>query len=174
MQDTIRHEITCLCKKCRAAQQRKGKLYMKTILKKFSDMTVDELYAIMKLRVDVFVVEQNCPYHELDGLDIEASHLWLEDDQGIAAYLRILPPGAAFPEPALGRVISARRRCGVGSVLLEEGISAVQQLYGSSAITIEAQVYAKPFYEKAGFFQVSEPFDEDGIPHIRMRWEPAR
>lgn len=147
---------------------------MKTILKKFGDLTIDELYAIMKLRVDVFVVEQNCPYHELDGLDSAAHHLWLEDEQGIAAYLRILPPGTAFAEPAFGRVISTRRRCGVGSVLLKEGISAVQRLYGSTAITIEAQVYAKQFYEKAGFVQVSEPFDEDGIPHIRMRWEPER
>ncbi len=147
---------------------------MKTILKSYTELTLDELYAIMKLRVDVFVVEQNCPYHELDGLDKSAHHLWLEDEQGIAAYLRILPPGAVFTEPALGRVISARRRCGVGSVLLKEGIQAVQRLYGNSAITIEAQVYAKPFYEKAGFVQVSEPFDEDGIPHIRMRREPVR
>ena len=76
---------------------------MKTILKKFSDMTVDELYEIMKLRVDVFVVEQNCPYHELDGLDIKASHLWLEDDQGIAAYLRILPPGSRIPGTGAGK-----------------------------------------------------------------------
>ena len=81
---------------------------------------------------------------------------------------RILPPGAAFGDPALGRVISARRRCGVGSVLLNEGIEAVRELYGALPITIEAQVYAKQFYEKAGFVQVSEPFDEDGIPHIRI------
>lgn len=145
---------------------------MEKELKKYNELTADELYDIMKLRVDVFVVEQNCPYHELDGLDKIAYHLWLEDSDGIAAYLRILPPGAAFGDPALGRVISARRRCGVGSVLLNEGIEAVRELYGALPITIEAQVYAKQFYEKAGFVQVSDPFDEDGIPHIRMQRKP--
>ena len=69
---------------------------MEKKLKKYNELTADELYDIMKLRVDVFVVEQNCPYHELDGLDKIAYHLWLEDSDGIAAYLRILPPGAAF------------------------------------------------------------------------------
>ena len=110
---------------------------MEKKLKKYNELTADELYDIMKLRVDVFVVEQNCPYHELDGLDKIAYHLWLEDSDGIAAYLRILPPGAAFGDPALGRVISARRRCGVGSVLLNEGIEAVRELYGALPITIE-------------------------------------
>lgn len=145
---------------------------MEKKLKKFSDLSNDELYELLRLRVDVFVVEQNCPYHEIDGLDKQAYHLWLEDSDGIAAYLRILPPGAAFQEPALGRVISARRRCGIGSELLREGIKAVQELYGGVPITIEAQVYAKEFYEKAGFVQISEPFDEDGIPHIRMQRSP--
>ena len=147
---------------------------MELKMKPFGELTPYELYSILKLRVDVFVVEQNCPYHELDDNDQLAHHLWLEDDQGIAAYLRILPPGTTFDVPALGRVISARRRCGVGSKLLMAGIDAVQKLYGRTAITIEAQVYAREFYEKAGFFQVSEPFDEDGIPHIKMRWEPDR
>lgn len=147
---------------------------MEIIIKPFGELTPYELYTILKLRVDVFVVEQNCPYHELDDKDQLAFHLWLEDEQGIAAYLRILPPGAVFDTPALGRVISARRRCGVGSKLLSAGIEAVRSLYGSTAITIEAQVYAREFYEKAGFIRTSEPFDEDGIPHIRMRREPDR
>lgn len=147
---------------------------MEIIIKPFGELTPYELYTILKLRVDVFVVEQNCLYHELDDKDQLAYHLWLEDEQGIAAYLRILPPGAAFDTPSLGRVISARRRCGVGSKLLSAGIEAVRSLYGSNAITIEAQVYAREFYEKAGFIQASEPFDEDGIPHIRMRREPDR
>ena len=145
---------------------------MEMKIKGFCELSCEELYDILKLRVDVFVVEQNCPYHEIDGLDKEAYHLWLEDSDGIAAYLRILPPGAVFKEPALGRVISSRRRCGIGSQLLNEGIKAVQNIYGSLPIMLEAQVYAKPFYEKAGFAQVSEPFDEDGIPHIRMLRKP--
>lgn len=143
---------------------------MEQKLKHFSELSALELYRILKLRVDVFVVEQNCPYPELDGRDADAYHLWFEDEDGIAAYLRILPPGVQSADAALGRVISARRRCGLGSRLLKAGIEAARELYGASSITIEAQVYAKPFYEKAGFVQISEPFDEDGIPHIRMKW----
>lgn len=145
---------------------------MEKKLKKYNELTADELYDIMKLRVDVFVVEQNCPYHELDGLDKIAYHLWLEDfwrhsrlSEDTARRERRLGSGAwkgHFGEKARG----------VGSVLLNEGIEAVRELYGALPITIEAQVYAKQFYEKDGFVQVSEPFDEDGIPHIRMQRKP--
>lgn len=143
---------------------------METIIKHFSDLDTSELYEILKLRTSVFVVEQSCPYQELDGLDKNAHHLWFEDDSGIAAYLRILPPGVRFDEPALGRIISVQRRSGLGSRLVQAGIAAVQELYGEIGITIEAQAYAKPFYERNGFVQISDEFDEDGIPHILMRW----
>jgi len=138
-------------------------------MKHFSELTPKELYDIMRLRVDVFVVEQCCPYHELDGLDVGAYHLWLEDEDGIAAYLRILPAGVRFAEPAIGRIISARRGRGIGSELVRAGISAVRELYGTGKITIEAQLQAKGFYEKNGFHQISDEFDEDGIPHILMQ-----
>ena len=143
---------------------------METIIKHFSELDTSELYEILKLRTSVFVVEQSCPYQELDGLDKNAHHLWFRDDSGIAAYLRILPPGVRFDEPALGRIISVRRRSGLGSRLVQAGIAAVQELYGETGITIEAQAYAKSFYERNGFVQVSDEFDEDGIPHILMRW----
>ncbi len=144
---------------------------MEQKLKKFSELTAKELYEILRLRVNVFVVEQNCPYPELDGLDECAYHLWFEDENGIAAYLRLIPPGVVREDGAMGRVISARRRSGLGSQLMQAGIRAMQELYGSETITIEAQVYAKPFYEVNGFRQISDEFDEDGIPHILMKWE---
>lgn len=143
---------------------------MKLITKKFSELTATELYEILRLRSAVFVVEQTCAYQDIDGLDRDAIHMWLEDESGIAAYLRILPPGVRFEDPALGRVISMRRRSGVGTRLMKEGLEAVQRIYAAHSVTIEAQVYAKPFYENVGFRQISEEFDEDGIPHILMKW----
>lgn len=144
---------------------------MELYVKHFSELTVKELYGILELRSAVFVLEQNCAYQDIDGLDENAYHMWFSDDDGIAAYLRILPPGVRFDEPALGRIISARRRSGIGSQIVQKGITFVQEHYGPCKITIEAQQYAREFYEKNGFVQISEPFDEDGIPHILMRWE---
>lgn len=141
---------------------------MEWTLKTFSQLTPEELYQILRLRVDVFVVEQNCPYHELDGKDQQALHVFAQDQEGIQAYLRILRPGASFPEASLGRVISKRRRQGLGSQLLSRGLQAAREWLGDGPIRIEAQTYAKAFYERAGFRQVSEEFLEDGIPHIQM------
>lgn len=144
---------------------------MKLVVKKFHELTADELYSILKLRVDVFVVEQNCPYPEIDGKDREAYHVWLEDEDGIAAYLRVLDKGVSFDDAAIGRVISARRRKGFGTIVLKEGIKVAKEKFCADKITIEAQVYARKFYENVGFRQVSEEFLEDGIPHILMTLE---
>lgn len=143
---------------------------MELIIKKFNELTTTELYEILRLRSSVFVVEQSCAYQDIDGLDQGAVHMWLRDENGIAAYLRILPPGVRFEDPALGRVISVRRRSGVGTRLMREGLEAVQRIYGANSVTIEAQAYAKPFYENIGFKKISDEFDEDGIPHILMQW----
>ncbi len=138
-------------------------------IKRFGELTPGELYAILKARVDVFVVEQNCPYHELDDLDQEAIHLWYTDDSGeLAAYLRILAPGVESEYAALGRVISLRRRAGLGSRLMQEGIRAAEEAFGADTLYLEAQTYAIPFYEKQGFAAASEPFPIDGIPHVKM------
>lgn len=144
---------------------------MELIVKKFDELTPDELYDILKLRVDVFVVEQNCPYPEIDGKDKGAYHVWLRDGEGIAAYLRVLDKGVSFDDAAVGRVISARRRKGFGTVVLKEGIRVAKEKFGADKITIEAQVYARKFYENVGFRQASEEFLEDGIPHIVMTLE---
>ena len=141
---------------------------MKLCVRRYSELTKEELYAIVKLRIAVFIVEQNCPYMELDDRDQEAIHVWLEDDDGIEAYLRVMDRGMESEHVSIGRVISVKRRSGIGSQVLSEGIRAAKEYFAADKIYLEAQVYAKPFYEKAGFRQVSDEFLEDDIPHIKM------
>lgn len=141
---------------------------MELVIKHFTELSVDELYDILKARVDVFVVEQKCPYPEIDGKDKEAYHLFLRDEQGIAAYLRVLGEGVSFPEPALGRILTTRRGEGLGARIVRDGIAFVNDKFSANKIRIEAQVYAREFYEKLGFRQCSEPFMDEGIEHIEM------
>ena len=137
-------------------------------IKRFHELTKDELYAVLRLRISVFVVEQNCPYMELDNLDQAAVHVWMEDENGIQAYLRVLDRGAENENVSIGRGIAVKRRSGLGSRILTEGIKAARELFGADRIYVEAQTYAKEFYEKQGFEQVSAEFLIDGIPHVRM------
>lgn len=143
---------------------------MELICKHFTQLTRDELFQIYKLRVAVFIVEQQCAYPEIDDADQAAWHLWLQDRDGIAAYLRVLPPGTIFDTASIGRVIAVKRRQGLGSRIVAAGIRAAQERFGAQTITIEAQTYARELYQRAGFVQTSEEFLEDGIPHIRMEW----
>ena len=137
-------------------------------VKHFDELTKYELYAILMLRVSVFVVEQQCPYQELDNLDQDAIHVWLEDDDGIEAYLRILDRGVENENVAIGRVLAAKRGCGLGALVPDQGIRGAKVLLNAEKIYIEAQSYARGFYEKQGFRQVSDEFLLDGIPHVRM------
>ena len=141
---------------------------MKLVKKWFEELSAEELFEIYKLRVAVFVVEQACPYQEVDDADKDAYHVFLRDEDGIQAYLRVLPKGATMEEVAIGRVIASKRGCGMGRKIMQEGIDTAQTVFGAEIIAIEAQSYAKGFYEKLGFVQVSEEFLEDGIPHIKM------
>ena len=141
---------------------------MKLQVKPYSELTRDELYAILRLRAAVFVVEQICPYMDPDDRDQEAVHVWLEDEDGIAAYLRIMDRGVESDQVSIGRVIAARRRQGLGSRVLAEGIRAARERFAADSIYLEAQTYARSFYERQGFRQVSEEFQLDGIPHVRM------
>lgn len=141
---------------------------MELVVKHFNELTNGELYDILKARVDVFVVEQECPYPEIDGKDKDAYHIVLRDECGIAAYLRVLKSGVSFPEPALGRILTTRRGEGLGARIVSEGIKFAEEKLGAEKIRIEAQVYARGFYEKLGFRQCSEPFMDDGIEHIEM------
>lgn len=142
---------------------------MELCIRHFSELTTDELYEIIRLREAVFVVEQNCVYLDADGRDRDAYHVFLRDGEGLAAYLRVMDVGVVFEDAAaIGRVISARRRQGLGTEALKAGIRTAREKFGATRISLEAQVYAREFYEKQGFVQVSGEFFEDGIPHIKM------
>ncbi|MBQ8541543.1 MAG: GNAT family N-acetyltransferase [Clostridia bacterium] len=137
---------------------------MKTYVKRFDELTLDELYEILKIRVNVFVVEQNCPYSELDDVDKDAFHVYLKDAGGMQAYLRVYKKNGV----RIGRVLSLKRRQGLGTTVLNEGIRVAKEKLSAKKIVIEAQTYARKMYENAGFVQTSEAFLEDGIEHIRM------
>lgn len=142
---------------------------MELAVKHFSELSAKELFEIYKLRISVFVVEQKCPYQEVDNADLVAYHLWLKDEYSIEAYARVLPQGVAFQTAAIGRVIAVKRRCGLGNKIVEAAINVAKEKLHADIITIEAQVYARSLYEKCGFCQTSEEFLEDGIPHIKMQ-----
>jgi ElaA protein len=142
------------------------------ILKSFNELTLDELYSLLRLRLEVFVVEQNCPFLDLDGKDKDCYHLMgIADTQPtLVAYTRIVPPGLAYEYAAIGRVVTAphARRYGKGRELMLQSIEAVVSLYGEAPIQIGAQLYLKKFYESFGFGQVGDMYLEDGIEHIEM------
>ena len=144
---------------------------MELVVKHFSELSAEELFDIYKLRVSVFIVEQECPYQDVDDADRSAYHVWLRDEDGIEAYARVLPAGVAFPTAAFGRVIAVKRRCGLGTKIVAAAIETARDKLGADMITIEAQVYARSLYENLGFRQTSEEFLEDGIPHIQMQLE---
>ena len=143
---------------------------MEIFVKSFEELNIDELYEILRLRVDVFVVEQACPYPEIDGIDKEAYHIFAKENGEIAAYARIYKEN---DEIHLGRVIAKIRGQGHGNLILNEAIKAAYDKYGNEKIHIEAQTYAKDFYAKAGFEQRSEAFMMDGIEHVKMVLEPS-
>ncbi len=143
---------------------------MELVVKRFKELSAQELYEIYRLRVSVFVVEQKCPYQEVDDADQSAYHVWLKDEDGIKAYLRVLDPGVVFPQAAIGRVIAVKRRCGLGTRIVSEGLRVARKKLGAKEVCIEAQTYARKLYEALGFVQTSEEFLEDGIPHIQMLW----
>lgn len=144
---------------------------MELVVKHYEELTRDELYEILKIRVAVFVVEQNCPYQEVDGKDLRAYHIFAQDESGIQGYLRVFQNTEDVREAFIGRVLTLRRRQGLASQLLAAAIGIAREQLGAQFITLEAQTYARGLYEKAGFRQVSEEFLEDGIPHIRMQLE---
>ncbi|MBQ4344038.1 MAG: GNAT family N-acetyltransferase [Erysipelotrichaceae bacterium] len=141
---------------------------MKTIIKSFYELNIDELYEILKLRAEVFIIEQNCIYPDIDDKDKRSLHVFLKEQDEIVAYLRVIEKGISFDEVSIGRVIAKYRRQGLGTLILKAGIQAAKEIYQAEKIIIEAQTYAKTFYEKQGFIQTSDEFLEDGIPHIQM------
>ncbi len=142
---------------------------MELTVKHFDELTARELYEILRLRSEIFVVEQNCVYQDIDGTDLHGYHLYLRDGDDIVAYLRVLPAGVRYEEVSLGRVVSARRRHGYATRLLREGIRVAREKFGAARIVIGAQKYARTLYEGVGFVQFGDDYLEDGIPHIHMR-----
>ncbi len=140
------------------------------ICKSFNDLTSHELYAILQLRNEVFVVEQNCPYQDADNKDTGAFHFAGWSDNKLIAYTRLLPSGLSFPDASIGRVVTspAARGAGIGRELMQRSIEQLYTLFGVVLIKIGAQLYLKKFYESLGFIQSSEMYLEDGIEHIEM------
>ncbi len=138
--------------------------------KLFRELTVDELYELLRVRAEVFVVEQDCVYQDMDGDDQVSVHLWLTDGGKVVALCRVCPAGTHMEEVSIGRVITTERGKGYGKRIMLEGIKVAQEHFNAKRIDIEAQEYARGFYEQVGFRQSSEPFILDGIPHIRMTW----
>ena len=139
--------------------------------KPFSELTTEELYKIIQLRIEVFVIEQNCPYQDCDGKDLQAYHCMAWDDDQLVAYTRLLPPGVSYPnEASIGRVLTsaAARGHNLGKELMTRSINEIQTLFGKIPIKISAQLYLKLFYESFSFVQKGEVYQEDGIDHVAM------
>ncbi len=136
----------------------------------FDELTKEQLYAAMRLRQEVFVVEQECPYLDADGRDLGNLHLLGYDREGLVAYSRVLHPGVLYPEVCISRVVSAPRvrRTGVGRMLMSECLNRVEQHFGKVPIRISAQAYLQKFYESFGFHCTGKEYLEDGIPHKEM------
>jgi ElaA protein len=141
---------------------------MEIYVKRFEELSLEELYEIIKIRVAIFCLEQNCLYQDLDDKDKKAYHVYIKENDKIKAYLRVLDKGISFDEISIGRVLTTERGMGFGNVILREGIRVAKEMMNADKIKIEAQSYAKGYYEKFGFKQISDEFLEDGIPHIKM------
>ncbi len=141
-----------------------------SICKAFGELSVIELYELLRLRSEVFVVEQNCVFLDMDNKDQLCHHLLLYGDNALVAYARILPPGIYYAEASIGRVITspAFRGTGSGKLLMELAISAATKLFPGHTIRIGAQLYALKFYERFGFQRDGEIYVEDGIDHVEM------
>lgn len=139
-------------------------------IKSFAELSQEELYRILKLRVDVFVVEQECPYPELDGKDERAYHLIGREEGQIIAYSRLFLPGDYFEEAAIGRVIVKEeyRKKDIGTKMLKRSIDFLIDNKNAKDIKLSAQNHLRSFYEKQGFEPISDVYLEDGIPHIDM------
>jgi ElaA protein len=143
---------------------------LRWIIKSFEELLPEELYQLLRLRSEVFVVEQNCVFLDLDNKDQHSLHVMGWIDNNLAVYVRILPPGLAYAEPSIGRVVSSPiyRRTGAGRILMEKAIQLTTTLYVGENIRIGAQLYLKDFYASLGFERQGDVYLEDGIDHIEM------
>ena len=141
--------------------------------KHFSELTTNELYDILQLRAKIFVVEQNCVYNDLDGLDKNAIHQFLKKDGKIVAYSRLLKLGSRFNDYSIGRVVvkESERGTGLGILMMEQAKTYILKNWNPERIKISAQKYLRKFYEDLGFKIITDEYLEDGIPHYEMLFE---
>ena len=137
---------------------------------RLGELSAEQVYAVLAARVAIFVVEQNCAYQDLDGLDADAEHLIAWSGAQVAGYLRVLGPGTRFDDPSIGRIITTKpfRGSGLGRDLVTKGIEHTRLRYPGQAVRISAQQYLEKFYRDFGFVTASQPYLEDGIPHVEM------
>ena len=140
---------------------------MTTANKAFDELTARELYEILRVRSEVFVVEQSCIYQDLDRTDYISRHVILYENDEIVSYLRVFP--ASDGVARIGRVLTTKRGLGYGLKCMAEGLDSAKKHFGATSVVIDAQVYATGFYEKLGFRIISEEFLEDDIPHVKMK-----
>lgn len=143
---------------------------MNIIVKTFQELNTIELHNILQLRSEVFVVEQDCVYQDIDGKDLKALHVIGEKDGKVVAYTRCFAPGIYFKEAAIGRVVvdMGQRKHGYGHDIMKASITAIKDSYKTEVIKLSAQTYLKNFYESHGFVPTGEAYLEDGIPHMAM------
>ena len=144
---------------------------MRLVAKYFEELTTSELYEILRARAEIFVVEQNCVYQDLDGTDYRSLHIYYEKDGKVLAYLRAFEKADMNNTVQMGRVLSIEHGKGLGGKILKEGLKLIREKMNPMCIYIEAQCYAVGYYEKVGFKVCSEEFLEDGIPHVQMKLE---
>lgn len=139
-------------------------------IKTFDQLTTEELYELLRVRSEVFVVEQDCVYQDLDGNDQTAIHIWLTKEGKVVAMCRICPEGTKMPNTSIGRVITTERGKGYGMLIMRIAINTVmERLPAADHIEIEAQLTKQKFYERLGFVATSEPFMMEGLMHLEMR-----
>lgn len=143
---------------------------IQTTIKNFTELTLQELYDLLQLRSEVFVVEQDCVYQDLDGKDTNALHILGYNQNELVAYTRIFAPGEYFKEASIGRVVvkASARQYGYGKDIMKASIKAIYDHYGDISIHLSAQTYLKKFYRELGFNETGDAYLEDGIPHIGM------
>ena len=141
-----------------------------TVVKKFSELSIEELYQILRLRSEVFVVEQDCVYQDLDNKDQISVHIFIKEKNEIVAYTRIFKSGDYYKNPSIGRVVVSKKDRGkeLGKKIMISSIDYIQENLKGDKIELSAQKYLDKFYKDLGFYKIGEDYLEDGIPHQRM------
>ncbi len=144
---------------------------MQVTVKTFEELSLEELYELLRLRSEVFVVEQNCIYQDIDGKDRNAYHVLGIQKNELVAYARVFSGGDYFENPAIGRVVVSKhhRKSGLGKLIIEECLSYIDEVLKAPIVELSAQTYLKRFYREMGFIEVGKEYLEDGIPHIKMK-----